>query len=189
MISTNDFQPGLTIMLDGEIHRVIETEHTKPGKGPAYIQAKLKNMVTGATIQERFRSGEKVPTAHLEKKNMEYLYRDGDLFYFMDTDTYEQRPVRREQLGDVVQFLRENLRVKILRCEGQMIDVELPTTVDLKVTDTTPGLKGNTVSGGTKPATLETGAEVQVPLFVNEGDVVRVDTRDGEYVERASSRD
>ncbi len=186
MISTNDLRPGLTVKINGQIHQVLDTEHVKPGKGPAYVQARLKNLITGATVQQRLRAGEKIPTAHLEKKSMQYLYRDGDLFYFMDNKTYEQTPLRLEQLEDAVDYLKENLEVQILRCEGQLIGVDLPTTVDLQVTDTTPGLRGNTVSGGSKPAVLETGAEVQVPLFINEGDVVRVDTRNGEYVERVS---
>lgn len=185
MISTNDLRPGLTVKIDDQIHQVLDTEHVKPGKGPAYVQARLKNLITGAIVQERLRAGEKIPTAHLEKKRMQYLYRDGDMYYFMDSETYEQTPLRREQLEDKVDYLTENLEVQILRCEGQLIGVELPTMVDLEVVKTTPGLRGNTVSGGSKPAVLETGAEVQVPLFINEGDIIRVDTRDGEYVERA----
>ncbi len=189
MISTNDFRPGLTVEMDGEILQVLESQHVKPGKGPAFVRARLKNLMTGTITQQTLRSGEKVPAAHLEKRRMQYLYRDGDMFYFMDTETFEQTALSEEQLGEAVKWLRENTEVRVLTFKDEMVGVDLPTSVVLEVTDTVPGLKGDTVTGGTKEATVETGATVSVPLFINEGDKVRIDTRTGEYTERVESRD
>ncbi len=186
MISTNDFRPGLTVEIDDTIYQIMESQHVKPGKGPAFVRTRMRNLMTGAITQETFRAGEKVPTAHLDKRRMQYLYRDGDLYYFMDVNTYEQTALPEEQLGDAVRFLKENIEVRIMTFRNQTVGVDLPVTVDLEVVDTVPGLRGDTVSGGTKPAGLETGVEIAVPLFINEGDVIRVDTRSGEYVERVT---
>lgn len=184
MISTNDFRTGLTIEVDGEIYEVIDFQHVKPGKGAAFVRSKLKNLRTGAVIDRTFRAGEKVPRAHLDRREMQYLYRDGDSFVFMDNETYDQISLSEEQLGENVKFLKENMNIYLLTHEGKIIGVELPNFVELKVVDTEPGVRGDTAAGGTKPATLETGLVVQVPLFVEAGDVIRVDTRTGEYLER-----
>ncbi|HAA89368.1 MAG: Elongation factor P [Thermoanaerobacterales bacterium 50_218] len=184
MISTNDFRTGLTIEVDGEIYEVIDFQHVKPGKGAAFVRSKLKNLRTGAVIDRTFRAGEKVPRAHLDRREMQYLYRDGNSFVFMDNETYDQISLSEEQLGENVKFLKENMNIYLLTHEGQIIGVELPNFVELKVVDTEPGVRGDTAAGGTKPATLETGLVVQVPLFVEAGDVIRVDTRTGEYLER-----
>ncbi len=175
--------------MDGEIMQVLESQHVKPGKGPAFVRAKLKNLMTGTIIRETLRAGEKMPAAHLEKRRMQFLYRDADMFHFMDTETFEQTALPEEQLGDTIKWLKENTEVKVLTFKDEMVGVDLPTTVVLEVSDTVPGLKGDTVTGGTKEATLETGATVSVPLFINEGDRVRIDTRTGEYTERVESRD
>ncbi len=189
MISTNDFRPGLTIELDGDIYQVVESQHVKPGKGPAFVRSKLRNLMTRSIIQKTFRAGEKIPPAHLEKRRMQYLYSDGEDYHFMNVDTYEQMPLSGEQLGDTVKYLKENIEVEVLTFKDRMVGVELPTAVALEVKSTVPGIRGDTVSsGGTKPAVMETGAEILVPLFINEGDVVRVDTRTGQYMDRASSR-
>jgi len=184
MISTNDFRPGITIELDGDIFLVIESMHVKPGKGPAFVRSKLRNLNSGAVVSRTFRAAEKIPRAHLEKSNMQYLYRDGDLLHFMDTETFEQRPIGIGDVGEQAEFLKENTVVEVLTYEGRLVAVEMPLTVDLEVVETVPGVKGDTVSGGTKPATLETGAVVQVPLFINQGEIVRVNTETGEYIER-----
>jgi len=174
----------LTIEVDGEIYEVIDFQHVKPGKGAAFVRSKLKNLRTGAVIDRTFRAGEKVPRAHLDRREMQYLYRDGNSFVFMDNETYDQISLSEEQLGENVKFLKENMNIYLLTHEGQIIGVELPNFVELKVVDTEPGVRGDTAAGGTKPATLETGLVVQVPLFVEAGDVIRVDTRTGEYLER-----
>ncbi|HHY36662.1 MAG TPA: elongation factor P [Firmicutes bacterium] len=184
MISTNDFRTGLTIELDGEVYTVIDFMHVKPGKGAAFVRSKLKNVRTGATVEKTFRAGEKVNRAHLDKREMQYLYRAGDQFTFMDTENYEQLNFSAEQLGEAVQFLKEGMMISVLLHKGTTIGIELPNFVELAVVKTDPGVKGDTVSGATKRAVLETGAEVQVPLFVEEGDVIKIDTRSGEYIER-----
>ncbi len=185
MISSNDLRSGMTIERDGNLYQVIEAQHVKPGKGPAFVRVKFRNLMTGSITQDTLRAGEKMTSAHLEKQKMQYLYRDGDLYYFMDVNTFEQRPLNAEDIGDAVKFLKENEMVEVLTYQDKMVGASLPVTVELEVTHTVPGLKGDTVSGGgTKPATVETGAEIQVPLFINEGDVIRVDTRSGEYLER-----
>lgn len=185
MTSTTDWRPGLTVELDGVPHQVVESQHVKPGKGPAFVRAKLKNLMSGAIFERTWRAGEKFPTALIEKHDMQYLYNDGDQYYLMDTESFEQFPVAAEAIGEQRRFLKENLTLMVTTHEGSIIGVELPTTVELAVTQTEPGVKGDTVSGTSKPATLETGAVVQVPLFVDTGDVLKVDTRTGAYISRA----
>lgn len=184
MISTNDFRTGLTIEVDGAIYQVIDFQHVKPGKGAAFVRSKLKNLMTGAIVEKTFRAGEKVARAHVDKKQMQYLYNDGDTYYFMDTETYEQLQIGQDIIADKTQFLTDNMIIDVVMHGNTIIDVELPNFVELKVVETEPGVKGDTATGATKSATLETGAKVQVPLFVNVGDVLRIDTRTGEYIER-----
>lgn len=185
MISTNDFHTGLTIELEGEVYAVVDFQHVKPGKGSAFVRSKLRNVKTGFTIERTFRAGEKIPRAHIDYREMQYLYSSGEDNFFMDTSTYEQINLSDEKLGDNKKYLKENMIIGIQMYEGAPIGVELPNSVELVVVETDPGLRGDTASGGTKPATLETGAVVQVPLFVNIGEVIRVDTRTGQYLERA----
>jgi elongation factor P len=163
----------------------VEFQHVKPGKGGAFVRTKLKNLINGRVIEQTFRSGEKVGRPDLEEKEMQYLYREGDKFIFMDNNTYDQVEMTREQVGDQTQFLQENINLKVLYYKQEPIGIELPTFVELVVTATDPGIKGDTASGGSKPATLETGAVIQVPLFISEGDKLRIDTRTGAYMERA----
>ncbi len=184
MISTNDFHTGLTIELENDIYTVVEFQHVKPGKGSAFVRSKLKNLRTGAVLERTFRAGEKIPRAHLERKEMEYLYSSGDLFYLMDLETYEQTALSGDQMGQATTFLKENEKLVVLKHGESIVGLELPHTVELTVVQTEPGFKGDTASGGSKPATLETGLTVNVPLFLNEGDRIRVDTRTGEYIER-----
>ncbi len=184
MISSNDFRPGVHVLLDGEMYVIIASEHVKVGRGPAYVKAKIRNTKTGATTERTFRTAERVPLVHLERKTMQYLYTTGDEYVVMDKTTFEQLPLPRALLGDAVRFLAENTDVTVVFHEDAPIGVELPTAVELRVAETPPGFRGDTVSGGTKPATLETGAVVQVPLFVTAGEVVRIDTRTGTYLER-----
>jgi elongation factor P len=185
MISTSDFRNGLTIELDGSVWQIIEFQHVKPGKGAAFVRTKLKNLENG-NIQERtFRTTEKVERAHVETRKMQYLYNSGDEYTFMDTESYEQITLNRNQLENELKFLLENMIVNVIMYKGQTLGLELPNTVELKVVDTEPGIKGDTASGGSKPATLETGLVVQVPFFVNVGDTLIIDTRSGEYVSRA----
>jgi len=184
MISAGDFRNGVTFEMDGQVYQVVEFQHVKPGKGSAFVRTKLKNVITGATIERTFSPTDKMPRAQVERKEMEYLYNDGTLYYFMDTETYEQIPLGEDKLGNALQFVKENMVVTILSFKGEVFGVEPPTFVELKVTHTEPGFKGDTATNATKPATLETGATIKVPLFVEEGDVVRVDTRTGEYMER-----
>ncbi|NLY39636.1 MAG: elongation factor P [Firmicutes bacterium] len=184
MISTNDFHTGLTIELDGDIYTVVEFQHVKPGKGSAFVRSKLKNLRTGAVTERTFRAGEKVPRAHLERKEMEYLYNSGEEYYLMDLESYEQMALSAAQMGDAVKYLKENEKLNVVMYQDKVIGVELPNTVELKVTATEPGVKGDTAAGGSKPATLETGLVVQVPFFINTGDIIRVDTRSGQYLER-----
>jgi elongation factor P len=185
MISTNDFHTGITIEYDGDIFTVLEFQHVKPGKGAAFVRSKLKNLRTGSIVDKTFRAGEKVARAHLEKKEMEYLYRDDDHFNLMDTESYEQITLTEEQIGEGVKYLKENDRIFVVFYGEKVVGVDIPITVILKVTETEPGVKGDTATGATKPATLETGVVVQVPLFINTGDSVKIDTRTGGYIERA----
>lgn len=184
MISSNDFRPGVTIELDGNPCQVIEFQHVKPGKGAAFVRCKIKNLKNGGTIERTFRAGEKVPKAVLERKQMQYLYFDGDNYVFMDNESFEQITLTEEQLGGGQKYLKENMDCQITNYQSKVLGVELPNTVELEVTETEPGIKGDTTSGGTKPATLETGVVVNVPFFVNVGDVLKVDTRNGAYIER-----
>lgn len=186
MISTNDFRNGVTIELDGEVYQVVDFLHVKPGKGSAFVRSKLKNIKTGAVLERTFRAGEKVTRAHLERRETQYLYQSGEQYFFMDNTSYEQVPMDKDQVGDAVRFLKENMTLWLLMYEGQCMGIDLPTAVDLAVASTPPGVRGDTASGGTKPATLETGTIVQVPLFIEQGEVIRVDTRTGQYVERVS---
>ncbi|TYP51626.1 elongation factor P [Thermosediminibacter litoriperuensis] len=184
MISTNDLRPGVTVEIDGEVYMVVDFQHVKPGKGAAFVRTKIKNIKTGQVFERNFRAGEKLNRAIVERKTMQYLYQTSDTYYFMDTQTFEQIPLSKEQLGDAVLYLKENLEVMVMFYEGVPIGIELPTFVELTVVETEPGFKGDTATGGSKPATLETGAVVQVPLFIEKGDVIRVDTRTGEYLSR-----
>ncbi len=184
MISVNDFRIGLTIELDGQPYQVVEFQHVKPGKGAAFVRAKLKNLQTGGTVEKTFRAGEKVPKAHLDRRGMQYLYNDGDGYVFMDNENYEQITITKEQIGDGIKWLLENMEIQVLLFQNRIIGIELPNFVELQVVDTEPGIKGDTATGATKNATLETGAVIQVPLFVNAGDRVRVDTRTSQYIER-----
>lgn len=185
MISTNDFKTGLTIELDGDVYTVVEFQHVKPGKGSAFVRTKLKNRRTGGVVERTFRAGEKVPKAHIEKRQMQYLYNEGDMYTFMDTENYEQVTLNVDQLDDAIKYLKENMNIDILFYQGKPMGVELPNTVVLKVIETEPGVKGDTATGATKTAKLETGATVLVPLFVNVGDDLIIDTRSGDYVQRA----
>lgn len=185
MISAGDFRNGVTFELDGNVVQVIEFQHVKPGKGAAFVRTKFKNVITGAVVERSFNPTDKYPTAFVERKDMQYLYADGDLYYFMDMETYEQEPINKAVLGDSFAFVKENMEVKVLSYKGKVFGVEPPFFVELQVTQTDPGFKGDTATNATKPAVLETGAEVKVPLFINEGDMIRIDTRTGEYMERA----
>lgn len=184
MISAGEFRNGATFELDGQIFRIVEFQHVKPGKGAAFVRTKLKNVITGAVVERTFNPSEKMPKAQIERRDMQYLYNDGGLFYFMDTETYEQIPLNQEQLGDALKFVKENMMVKILSYKGSVIGVEPPTFVELEITHTEPGFKGDTATGATKPAAVETGATIMVPLFINAGDVIKIDTRTETYIER-----
>ena len=185
MISAGDFRNGITFELDGNVVQVIEFQHVKPGKGAAFVRTKYKNVITGAVVERSFNPTDKYPTAYIERKDMQYLYSDGDLYYFMDMETYEQQPIDKSKLGSAFQFVKENMEGKVLSYKGNVFGVEPPNFVELEVTETDPGFKGDTATNATKPATLETGAEIKVPLFINQGDMIRIDTRTGEYMERA----
>lgn len=185
MISTNDLRTGLTIEVDGDVYSVVDFQHVKPGKGAAFVRTKLKNMRTGGVVEHTFRSAEKVNRAHIERKEMQYLYREGDSFVFMDNETYDQVSITEDQLGDNTHFLKENMNIFILTYNAELMGVDLPHSVELEVTSTEPGVRGDTATGATKAATLETGLVIQVPLFVEEGQVIKVDTRTGDYLERA----
>mgnify|MGYP000991011953 FL=1 len=185
MITAGDFRNGVTFEWDGKVMQVIEFQHVKPGKGAAFVRTKMRNVITGAVVETSFSPTDKFETAYIERRDMEYSYNDGDLYYFMDTETYELVPIDRELLGDSFRFVKENMVCKVMSYKGKIFGVEPPTFVELVVTETDPGFAGNTATNTTKPATLETGAEVKVPLFINPGDKIRIDTRTGEYLERA----
>lgn len=185
MISAGDFKNGITFDMDGNVLQVVEFQHVKPGKGAAFVRAKVKNVITGTVIERTFNPTEKFPTAFVERRVMQYSYSDGNLYYFMDLESYEMTPVDRSQLGDNFKFVKEEMEVKILSYKGNVFGVEPPNFVELEVTQTDPGFKGNTATNATKPAVLETGAEIRVPLFIDQGDKIRIDTRTGEYMERA----
>lgn len=184
MASTADFRNGFTFELEGELWKILEFLHVKPGKGGAFVRTKLRRLSDGAVIDRTFRSGEKVEEVRLVARQMQFLYENNDLFYFMDQDTYEQHPISRELVEEVIPYLKENAMAKVLWHEEKPLSVEVPKYVELEVTKSMPGVKGDTATGATKPATLETGLEIQVPLFIEEGDVVKVDTESGEYMER-----
>ena len=185
MITAGDFRNGVTFDMDGQVVTIIEFQHVKPGKGAAFVRTKIKNVITGAVVEKTFNPNDKYPTAFIERKDMEYLYNDGDLYYFMDNETYEQLPINAGVLGDNFKFVKENMICKIMSYKGNVFGVEPPTFVELEVTQTEPGVKGDTATNVTKPATLETGAEIKVPIFINEGDKIQIDTRTGEYMSRA----
>ncbi len=185
MISVNDFKTGLTIQIDGELWRVVEFLHVKPGKGSAFVRSKLKNLRTGAVQEKTFRAGEKVEQAQIDRKEMQYLYADGDNYVFMDTSTYEQLELNKAQIEDEIKDLKENMLVKVIMHDSETLGLELPNTVDLVVAETEPNIKGDTSSGGSKPATMETGLVVQVPFFINKGDTLTINTSDGTYISRA----
>ena len=185
MISVNDFKNGLTIQVDGELWRVVEFQHVKPGKGSAFVRSKLKNLRNGGVQEKTFRAGEKVEQAQIDRKKTQYLYADGDNYVFMDTETYEQLELPGARIQDELKYLKENMVVSIIMFGSETLGVELPNTVDLEVKETEPGIRGDTSSGGSKPATMETGLVVQVPFFVNEGDILTINTADGTYISRA----
>ena len=185
MISAGDFRNGITIELDNNVYQIIEFQHVKPGKGAAFVRTKIRNVISGAVTEKTFSPTEKFPTAFVERKDMQYLYQDGDLYYFMDNETYENIPISADTLGDNFKFVKENMDCKVLSYKGNVFGVEPPFFVELEVVETDPGFKGDTATNATKPAKLETGAEIKVPLFIEEGDHIKVDTRTGEYMERA----
>ena len=184
MISAGDFINGVTVEIDGNVCQIVEFQHVKPGKGAAFVRTKLKNVISGAVIEKTFNPSEKYPAAQIEKKEMQYLYNDEDLYYFMDNDTYEQIPLNKEQIGDALKFIKENMSVTMLSYKGSVFAVEPPMFVELEVKYTEPGFAGNTTTTSGKPATLENWYELTVPMFVNIGDVIKIDTRTGEYMER-----
>ena len=186
MISTNDFRPGVVVTLEGDLYVIVASQHVKRGRGSAYVRAKVRNLKSGAITERTFNAGERVPHAFLERREMQYLYHQEDEFVFMDQRSYEQASLRDDLLGDATRYLKDNTVVTVVYYEDRPIAVELPNSVDLIVAETAPGIRGDTAAGGSKPARLETGAVVQVPLFVQVGDAIRVDTRTGEYLERAS---
>lgn len=184
MIMAGDFRKGVTVEIDGVVWSIADFQHVKPGKGAAFVRTRLKNVMTGAVLERTFSPTDKYPLAHIETKDMEYLYSDGELYYFMDVETYEQIPLNFEQVEDAIDFIKENDQVKMRFYKGSAFSVEAPNFVELTVTQTEPGFKGDTATGTTKPAVVETGYHIAVPLFVNEGDVIRIDTRTGEYMSR-----
>ena len=186
MISVNDLRTGLTIELDGDVYAVVDFLHVKPGKGAAFVRTKLRNVRSGFVVERTFNAGEKVPPARVETRDMQYLYVADNLYTFMDTESYDQIALLDEKLGDAIKFLKENMTISVQMYQGEAIGIQLPNTVELEVVETDPGVKGDTAAGGTKPATLETGAIVNVPLFINIGDIIAVDTRSKEYLKRVS---
>ena len=184
MISAGDFRNGITIEYEGNIYQIIEFQHVKPGKGAAFVRTKLKNIINGGVVEKTFRPTEKCPQARIDRKDMQYLYEDGDLYYFMDTENYEQIGLNADSVGVALKFVKENEMVKVCSHNGNVFAIEPPLFVELKITDTEPGFKGDTATGATKPATVETGAVVAVPLFVNTDDIIKIDTRTGEYLSR-----
>ena len=185
MITAGDFKNGVTFEMEGKVYQVIEFQHVKPGKGAAFVRTKYRDVVTGATREASFNPTAKFENAVIERRDLEYIYNDGDLYYFMDPESYEQIPLNKDKLGDNFKFVKENTPCRICSWKGNVFSVEPPTFVELEVTATEPGVRGDTATNVTKPATLETGAVIKVPIFINEGDVLRIDTRTGEYLERA----
>ncbi len=185
MITAGDFRNGVTFEMDGKVMQVVEFQHVKPGKGAAFVRTKMKNVITGAVTETSFNPTDKFENAYVDRRVMEYLYNDGDLYYFMDPETYDQEPINKDLLGDNFRFVKENMPCTVYSYKGNVFNVEPPTFVDLEVAETDPGFAGNTATNVTKPATLETGAEIKVPLFIGPGDRIRIDTRTGEYLERS----
>lgn len=185
MVSAGDFRNGVTFDMDGNVFQIIEFQHVKPGKGAAFVRAKIRNVISGAVVERTFNPSDKFPSAFVERREMQYLYADGDLRYFMDNETYENVPLGIDILGDAFKFVKENTNIKVLSYKGSVFGVETPNFVELVVTKTDPGFKGDTATNATKPAVLETGAEIKVPLFIEEGDAIRIDTRTSDYMERA----
>ncbi len=186
MLSAGEFRNGVTIEIDGTVYQVIEFQHVKPGKGAAFVRTKLKNLVNGGVVEKTFRPTEKVGRAHIDRKDMQYLYSDGDLYYFMDMESYDQISVSSADVGDGLKFVKENEMVKVNSYNGSIIGIEPPLIVELEITETEPGFKGDTATGATKPAIVETGAQVNVPLFINQGEIIKIDTRTGEYTGRVN---
>ena len=183
-IAAGDFKNGITLEVEGKVCQVVEFQHVKPGKGAAFVRTKLKDIINGGVVEKSFRPTEKFPAARIERVDMQYLYNDGDLYNFMNNETYDQVAVNKETVGDALKFVKENETVKICSYKGNVFAVEAPLFVELEITETEPGFAGNTAQGASKPATVETGAQISVPLFVNQGDVVQIDTRTGEYLKR-----
>lgn len=184
MVSAGDFKNGITLEIDGTVYQILEFQHVKPGKGAAFVRTKLKNIVNGGVVEKTFRPTEKFPQARIDRVDMQYLYNDGDLFYFMNVETYDQVALNEETIGDALKFVKDNEMVKVCSINGDVFAVEPPLFVELEITETEPGFKGDTAQGATKPATVETGANVNVPLFVERGDKIKIDTRTGEYLSR-----
>lgn len=185
MISAGDFRNGVTFEMDGKVYQIVEFQHVKPGKGAAFVRTKIRNVIEGSVVERTFNPNDKYPTAFVERKDMEYSYQDGNIYYFMDLESYELIPIDAAQADDNFKFVKENMVCKVLSYKGNVFGIEPPTFVELQVAETEPGFKGDTATNTTKPAKLETGAEIRVPLFINEGDMIRIDTRTGEYMERA----
>ena len=185
MVTAGDFRNGITFDMDGDVMQIIEFQHVKPGKGAAFVRTKLKNVISGAVIEKTFNPTEKFENAHIDRKEMQYLYSDDGLYYFMDMETFDQIPLNEDKLGDNFKFVKENTLCKIISYKGNVFGVEPPLFVELEVVDTEPGVRGDTATNVTKPATLETGAVIKVPIFINTGDMLRIDTRTGDYLERA----
>ncbi len=184
MVSAGDFRNGITIEIEGNVFQIVEFQHVKPGKGAAFVRTKLKNIKSGGVVERTFRPTEKFPQARIDRKDMQYLYADGDLFNFMDTETYDQVALNSDTIGDALKFVKENEMVKVCSHNGSVFAIEPPLFVELEITETEPGFKGDTATGASKPAIVETGAQVMVPLFVNQGDKIKIDTRTGEYLSR-----
>lgn len=184
MVSAGDFKKGLTIEIDGQVWVIVDFQHVKPGKGAAFVRTKIKNVITGNVLEKSFNPTEKFPKAMVERKDMQYLYNDGELYYFMDTETYDQLPLNFDKVEDALPYMKENMEVSIKFFKGEAFSVEPPNFVEMEVTETEPGFKGDTATAGNKPAIIETGAKIMVPLFINTGDVIRIDTRTGEYMAR-----
>ncbi len=185
MVSTNEFKTGLTVTIDGDAWQVVEFQHVKPGKGAAFVRAKMRNLCTGAVVERTFNAGERLAPAVIDRREMQYLYEADGMYVFMDNETYEQMELSKEQLGNGINFLKENMDVKVIIYEGRVLGVDLPNTVELVVVETDPGIRGDTATGGSKPAKMDTGYIVKVPLFINEGDHLLIDTRTGDYIQRA----
>ena len=184
MISAGDFRNGVTLEIEGNVYQILEFQHVKPGKGAAFVRTKLKNIINGGVVEKTFRPTEKFPQARIDRVEMQYLHNDGDLYYFMNTENFDQIALNKDDIGDSLKFVKENEMVKVCSYNGNVFAVEAPLFVELEITDTEPGFKGDTATGATKPATVETGAVVYVPLFVNQGDKIKIDTRTGEYLSR-----